>query len=79
MKTPLLNSAISTTILCIPPARLGTRFSAVVLGDLHRTTARMTMGREEEIPHHEFPDRLIPLGIHGIHGLLTRDRIDPFW
>ena len=38
------------------PAALGTGFSEVVLGDVHRTTARMTVGRKEQIAHHKIPE-----------------------
>lgn len=69
METPGLHSTVTTPLVRMDlPAALGTGFSEVILGDVHRTTARMTVGREEQVTHHKIPDHFI-LEIHDVRHL----------
>ena len=57
METSCIESPISTSHVFVNlPTPLGTRFSEVIFRDLHRTTARMTVGRKDQLAHDEFPE-----------------------
>lgn len=51
------------------PTPLRTRFSVVILGELHRTTARMTVSRKEQLLQYELEEHLS--GTQRVH----RDRV----